>query len=188
MRSLSLRANVLLTCLAAAALVATLGRPWYDAAPGASADGETPIGALPGTMEGFFSGLARSFGASSGTSGWAALSTADTLLAGVAALVAACALASLAAALQDAVRPMLQIAALAALGIVVVKLFDQPGENAAVELRHGALLALASAAALLSCAAGVTTAPVRRRHVTRTYQPPPPPQFESAASAPPPGK
>ena len=67
-------------------------------------------------------------------------------------------------------RDLARYGALAALAIVAWKLVDPPGDNAAWELRIGALLAGLFAIVLFTCASGVANAPLRRKVAQRTYQ------------------
>ena len=76
MRTIGFRSNILFAIAAAFGVVASLGRPWYGRAP-ASARLEHRVGELPNQMEEFFSGIGRAFSDSDGTTGWAALHTAD---------------------------------------------------------------------------------------------------------------
>ena len=65
------------------------------------------------------------------------------------------------------------------LGIVAWKLVDPPGDNDALELRYGALVAGVFVIVLFTCASGVANAPLRRKLPQRSYQaPPPPPAYE----------
>src|SRR5919107_4092059 len=80
MHTIGFRSNILFAIAAACGVVAALGRPWYAATP-VGADGQT-IGELPTQMEDFFSGLGRAFSEQGGITGWAALHTADRLIAG----------------------------------------------------------------------------------------------------------
>ena len=78
MRTIGFRSNVLFILAAAFGLITALGRSWYAAAPVPTAD-ETRIGDVHGPVEEFFSRLAREFTTASGTTGWDAFSSTDTI-------------------------------------------------------------------------------------------------------------
>src|SRR5215207_6349518 len=78
MRTIGFRSNILFAIAAAAGVVAALGRPWYGPS-------EAPTDAR---MEDLFKGIGRAFTESDGTTGWAALTTADSAIAGLACATA----------------------------------------------------------------------------------------------------
>jgi hypothetical protein len=188
MRTLGFRTHVLLAVAAAVGVIATLSRPWYAAAP-PPVDGEKAIGSLHGPASGFMASLERAVSQTEGISGWSALGTWGTVLAALAAVTALGALACLAPALRGIAREVLRYGALALVAVVVWKLVDTPGANAALELRFGALAAAAAALIAFSSGSAVASVPLRRRVAAPAAYtpPPPPPRYESAASAPPPG-
>jgi hypothetical protein len=137
-------------------------------------------------MEDLFNGIGRAFTERGGTSGWAALATADTLLAGLALGTVVLLVLTLAPALQRHVQALARWTALATLGVVLVKLVDEPGSNAVSEPRHGILIALGAALVLVASTNTVAAAPQRRRAPVRPYVPPPPPVYEPDSSYGPP--
>jgi hypothetical protein len=157
MRTLGFRTHVLLCCAAAATLLLALGRPWYGSAPESAASDRD----LVGTFDRLVAGLGRWFGDPMGTTAWQALDVVAAVTAGVAVLAAVAALATLAPALQPVGASLLRPAALVAPLLVAYHVVDQPGPNAAVELRSGALLALGAAAVLLVCGQAVAETPSR---------------------------
>jgi len=176
MRTIGFRSNILFAIAAAIGVIAALGRPWY----GRAAD---PTDAR---MEDLFNGIGRAATERGGTSGWAALATADKLLAGLALGTVVLLVLTLAPALQRHVQALARWTALATLGVVLVKLVDEPGSNAVSEPRHGILIALGAALVLVASTNTVATAPQRRRAPVRPYVPPPPPVYEPDSSYGPP--
>jgi hypothetical protein len=177
MRTIGFRSNILFAIAAAFGVIAALGRPWY----GPSA---TPTDAR---MEDLFGGIGRAFTESGGTTGWAALQTADTLLVGLAVGTVLLLVLALVQSLQIHVQMLARWSALATFGVVAVKLIDEPGANGLSEPRHGLLIALASAAVLVASAMTVAAAPQRRRRApVKTYTPPPAPVYEPDSSYGPP--
>ena len=65
---------------------------------------------------------------------------------------------------------------LATFGVVLVKLFDEPGTNTAVEPRYGLLIALLASGVLVACAMTVAAAPTRRKTEVKAYVPPAAPE------------
>jgi hypothetical protein len=163
MRTIGFRSNILFALAAACGVVAALGRPWYGP--------EVPAG--EGRMEGLGAAIGRALTDPDGTDGWTALATADTLLAGLAGATALLVLLALAPALQRDAGALARWCALAAVGVVVVKLVDSPDGAAMAEPRNGALLALAAALVLLASASTVAAAPARRRTPARSFTQPP---------------
>jgi hypothetical protein len=183
MRTLGARAHLLLALAAAAALVASLGLPWYGAAP---LSGSTPEdGDIVARADAAATAVARALGERGGVTGWDALAREDLVVCGLAAAVALLLLLSLARPLEQASRGLARLAALAALGVVVWRAVDVPAAGAA-EPRYGLLAALAAAAVLLLAAAGAAAAPSRRPAPVRAYVPPPPPAYDATASYGPP--
>ena len=187
MRTLGFRTHVLLAVVAAAGVIAALGRPWYAAAPPAVAE-DKGIGSLHGPVDGLVGGVERWVTQTDGTTGWDALGPWGTALAALAVLTAAGALASLLPALQGVAREALRYGAFACVGVVVWRLVDSPGPNAELELRFGAFVAAGAALIAFSSGAAVASTPLRHRTTAPAplTPPPPPPSYETA-SAPPPG-
>jgi hypothetical protein len=169
MRMIGFRSNILFAIAAAIGVIAALGRPWY----GPSA---TPTDAR---MEDLFGGIGRAFTESGGTSGWAALQSADTLIAGLAAGTVALLVLAMVEPLQVHVQVLARWSALATLGVIIVKLIDEPGANGLSEPRQGLFIALASAAVLVASSMTVADASPRRRAPVKTYKPPPTPTHGS---------
>jgi hypothetical protein len=176
MRTIGFRSNILFAIAAAIGVVAALGQPWY----GPSA---TPTDAR---MEDLFEGIGRAFTESGGTTGWDALQTADSLIAGLAAGTVVLLVLTMVQPLQVHVQVLARWSALATFGVVAVKLIDEPGSGTLSEPRHGLLIALASAAVLVASALTVAAAPERRRAPVKTYTPPPAPTYGPESSYGPP--
>jgi len=189
MRTLGFRTHILLAVAAAAALIATLGRPWYAAPPVLTADEERAIGELHGPVSQLTEAVSRWASEPTGTTGWDALGTWGTVLAAFAGIAALGALGCLLPATQGVAREALRYGALAALAVATWKLLDQPGPNADLELRYGAFVAVGAALLLVTSGAPVASAPLqrRRRPAPAFVAPAPPPAFEASRSAPPPG-
>ena len=167
MRTIGFRSNVLFILAAAFGLIAALGRSWYAAAPVQTAE-ETRIGDVQGPVEEFFSRLAREFTTASGTTGWDAFSSTDTILAALVAAAVIAAVGALIPAVEQPAREVLRVATLAMLGIVVVKLVNTPDAAGLVERRQGAWIALGVAGIMASSANTICTAPLTRRKPTRS--------------------
>ena len=128
MRTIGFRSNILFAIAAAFGIIAALDRPWYGPAPAGAAD--LVGGEVPSTMENFFSGIARAFSSDGGTTGWTALETADTLIAGLAIATVLLLVLTLAPPLQPHVQALARWTALATFAVIAVKLFDEPGASA----------------------------------------------------------
>ncbi|MGI8779109.1 MAG: hypothetical protein ACR2L8_02865 [Solirubrobacteraceae bacterium] len=176
MRTIGFRSNILFAIAAAFGVVAALGRPWYGP-PRAATDAE---------MEDLLGGIGRAFSEPGGTTGWEALRTADELIAGLAVGTVALLALTLVPALQVHLQPVARWAALATLGVVLLKLVDGPGTRAMSEPRHGLFIALGAAVVLLASTATVAAAPSRRRMHVKTYTPPPAPVYDADATYGPP--
>ena len=177
MRTLGFRSNVLFVIAACAGLLASLGRAWYAPAmvtPTTPA-GDPLVGEVQGPVEGFFSRLAREFTATDGTTGWHAFTTADMVICGLVALIVLTALAIMVPLLQSVAREVLRIAALALLGIVVVKIAHVPDEMGLAERRQGAWIALGVTGIAVSSAFSLCAAPLHRRRPGRSLYDTPPP-------------
>jgi uncharacterized membrane protein (UPF0136 family) len=176
MRTIGFRSNILFAIAAAFGVIAALGQPWYgpSAAP------------TDARMEDLFNGIGRAFTESGGTTGWAALQTADSLLAGLAVGTALLLVLTLVQPLQAHVQALARWTALATLGVVVVKLIDEPGANGLSEPRHGLFIALGAAAVLVASAMTLAGAPSRRKTPPKTYTPPPAPTYAPDSSYGPP--
>jgi hypothetical protein len=176
MRTIGFRSSILVAIAAACGVIAALGQPWY----GPSAAPTTA------RMEDLFEGIGRAFTQSGGTTGWAALQTADTLIAGLAAGTVVLLLLALAPPLQIHVQSLARWTALATFVVVLVKLIDEPGSNALNEPRQGVFVALAAAAVLVASTMTVAAAPSRTRKPAKTYTPPPAPTYAPDSSYGPP--
>lgn len=173
MRTIGFRSNILFAIAAAFGIIAALGRPWYGPSPAAAED--RAVGEIPSTMEDFFSGIGRAFSDADGTSGWLALETADSLIAGLAIGSVLLLVLTMIPSLQAQVQVLARWTALATLAVIVVKLIDEPGANTLQEPRQGLMIALGSAAVLVASAMTVAAAPVPRRAPVKRFVPPPPP-------------
>jgi hypothetical protein len=176
MRTIGFRSNVLVAILAAAGVIAALGQPWYGQSP-------APTGAQ---MEDLFRGIGRAFTESHGVTGWAALETADQLIAGLAAGAALMSLLSLVPLWQAHVQPIARWFAIGTFAVIAVKLIDEPGSNLYSEPRQGVLIALGAAAVLVASTMTVAAAPVRRKAQPKRYTPPPAPDYAPESSYGPP--
>jgi hypothetical protein len=179
MRSLGFRTHVLYALAASAGLLLSLGRPWYAPAPSAPTTSSDAVGQMPDTISQFFAGLKRSVTEGGGPAGSAQLHTAATFLIALAAILAACALASLVPAMRRGAASGAQLASLLALATVVLEVIAQPGGRAAVEARVGGWIALASAVFGFVAAMQLDSAP-RRRPAPKAAR-----RFQPAAAAPP---
>ena len=83
MRTIGFRSNILFAIAAAIGVVASLGRPWYGPSPPAAES--APSASCRARWRTSSAGSAARSPTSDGTTGWAALSTADRVLAGLAA-------------------------------------------------------------------------------------------------------
>src|SRR4051812_9107425 len=184
MRTHGFRTHILLVVTGAVAVLAGLSRVWYARAPLPQV-GDIAIGQVNGPLNGFFEALKRWATDPSGKTGYQALDTVGQVLAGLCLLCAVAALASMVPGVQRVVAPPLRYGGLAVLGIVVWRLIDPPGPNAAWELRHGALISLGGALVLGICSQTVASAPSRKRVVTPKYVPPPPPPPYEGSTLPP---
>ena len=173
MRTIGFRSNILFAIAAAIGLIAALGQPWYGPSPAARKD--QAVGELPTQMEDFLNGIGRAFTAHGGTTGWEALKTADTLLAGLAIATVVLLVLSMVPSLQAHVGALARWTSLAAFGVIVVKLVDEPGSNLYAEPRYGLMVALLAAAVLVASTLTVAGAPTRRKSEPKTYTPPPAP-------------
>jgi hypothetical protein len=179
MRTLGFRSNLLFVIAASVGLVASLGRPWYAPAVAlTTVEGDPLVGEVQGPVEGFFSRLAREFTATDGTTGWHAFTTVDMLICGLVALIALTALAVTVPPLQAVARELLRVAALALLGIVVVKIAMVPDDAGFAERRQGAWIALGVTGIAVTSAFSMCAAPIRRRRARRSL-------YDTPAPAPP---
>jgi hypothetical protein len=172
MRMIGFRSNILFAIAAACGVIASLGRPWYGPS-------------IPGTdarMEDLFNGIGRSLTEPHGIDGWTALHTADQLLAGLAVATVVLLALTLVPALQRHLQPLARWCALATVGVVLVKLVDQPDTAAMSEPRNGLFLALAASLILLASTWTVAAAPSRKRVPPKSYTPPTAPVSDSEAN------
>jgi hypothetical protein len=162
MRTIGFRSNVLFILAAAAGLIAALGRPWYAHAPVQTPE-EVRIGDVNGPVEEFFMRLSREFTTASGTTGWDAFSTTDTILCALIGVAVLGAMGTLIPAIEQPAREVLRLVTLGMLGIVVVKLVNTPDAVGLVERRQGAWIALGVTGIMASSAATLYNAPLQRR-------------------------
>jgi hypothetical protein len=162
MRTIGFRSNVLFVIAAAAGLIAALGRPWY-AAPPAQTPEEVRIGDVNGPVEDFFLRLTREFTTATGTTGWDAFTSTDTILAALVAIAVVSSVGALIPGIEQPAREVLRLVTLAMLGIVVVKLVNTPDAAGLVERRQGAWIALGVTGIMASSATTLYNAPLARR-------------------------
>ena len=167
MRTIGFRSNILFIIAAAFGLIAALGRPWYAGAPVLTPE-EVRIGDVNGPVEDFFMRLSREFTTETGTTGWNAFSSTDTILAILVAIAVVSALAAMISGIEQPAREVLRLVTLAMLGIVVVKLVNTPDAAGLVERRQGAWIALGVTGIMASSAATLYNAPLTRRKVGRS--------------------
>lgn len=172
MRQLTPVTNLLLAVVLSAALVLTLGLPWY-------AQRKPPKIDDPEGIEGTAAAVARWFGdAGPKLTGAEALPTVKVLLMGLAAATAVLALLVLAGPLRSLLESVLKAVPMVAPLVVLVQILDAP---AGMELRWGVFAALAASLLLANSAfhgAGMRVAKPR----PAPYAPP-----SRAGSASPPG-
>ena len=173
MRTIGFRSNILFAIAAAIGVIAALGRPWY--APAVKGDEDAQ-------MESLLNGVGRAFTEPDGRTGWDSFSQADSVMAGLAIATVVLVVLALVPTIQHHVQALARWTGLATFGVVLVKFFDEPGPNAAVEPRYGVLVALLSAAVLVASAMTVAAAPSRRKRELRTYVPPPAPEHAPESS------
>jgi hypothetical protein len=162
MRTIGFRSNLLFIFAAAFGLIASLDRAWYAPTPVLSPE-EVRIGDVNGPVEDFFTHLAREFSTATGTTGWHAFSSTDTILAALIAVTVVSGLCTLVATVEQPAREVLRLATFAMLGIVVVKLVNTPDAAGLVERRQGAWIALFVTGIMASSANAVYNAPLLRR-------------------------
>jgi hypothetical protein len=167
MRTIGFRSNILFAIAAACGVIAALGQPWYGVSP-------APTDAR---MEDLFRGIGRAFTEPQGVTGWAALETADTLIAALAAGAALMSLLTMVPPWQTRVQPIARWFAIGTFLVIAVKLLDEPGSNAYSEPRQGLLIALGAAAVLVASTMTVAAAPSRKKTITKRYAPPPAPDY-----------
>jgi hypothetical protein len=176
MSTLGFRTHILLVVAGAVGVLGSLSRPWY-AKPPTPVDSGDGLGTGP--LYGLSDALQRWITDPGGTTGWDALGHWATALAGLSALVALCAIVSLAGA-QGIVREPLRYGSFAVAVIAIWHLVDSPGPNDALELRLGAFVGVASAMMLWVSGQGVANAPTRRHSEPLHYTPPPaPPAYDA---------
>ena|SRR5215207_452835 len=167
MRTIGFRSNVLFILAAAFGLIAALGRAWYAPSPVQTPE-EVRIADVNGPVEDFFSRLAREFTTASGTTGWDAFTSTDTILSALVAVTVISAIGALIPAIEQPAREVLRLSTLGMLGIVVVKLVNVPDAVGLVERRQGAWIALGVVGIMASSANTIYTAPLTRRKPSRS--------------------
>jgi hypothetical protein len=183
MRTIGFRSNILFAIAAAVGIIASLGRPWYGPA---AIDKQQAVGELPSQMEDFLNGIGRAFSSSQGTTGWAALETSDSLIAGFAIATVVLLVLTMFEGLQIHMQFLARWTSLATLGVIIVKLVDEPGSNLLKEPRQGLLIALAAGVMLVASAMSLAATPQRRTKVGKAYTPPVAPVYEPDSSYGPP--
>lgn len=172
MRTFGFRTHVLFAVAAAVGVIAALGRPWYAASPQAVEERTGMRGLLDGQAGGFKAGVERLISESGGTTGWDALGTWGTVIGVLAAFSAACALCCLVPAAHGVAREGVRYGAFACFAIIVWKLVDTPGDNLALELRFGSLVAAGAALAAFTSGTAIASTSLRRRgSVQAAYAP-----------------
>ena len=145
MRGFSPIINILLTCVAAAALAPVLAMPWFGAAFDSN-DGNQ------GSIELMGEAISRWFTESgTTTTGTETIGTLATAIVAVAGLTAVLALLMLVPAARASIRGLVKLLPLAAPVLVVVAILAEAG-SAATEPRYGAFVALALTVFLASAA------------------------------------
>lgn len=162
MRTIGFRSNVLFIVASAFGLIAALGRPWYAGAPAPTAE-EVRIGDVNGPVEDFFMRLTREFTTATGTTGWNAFSSTDSILAVLVAIAVVTSVCALMPGIEQPAREILRLVTLAMLGIVVVKLVNTPDASGLVERRQGVWIALGVTGIMATSANTLYNAPLARR-------------------------
>jgi hypothetical protein len=163
MRTLGFRTHALLTLAAAVGVIAALAEPWYAFAPRVAPDAASSIGSIQGPVDSLAAGMQRWVTENAGTTGWDALGTWGSVLAGLAALTALGALGCLIPAIQGVAREALRYGSLGTFGVALWKLIDTPGPNQLMEPRLGAFVAVFAALIAVTSGSAVASAPLRRR-------------------------
>jgi hypothetical protein len=167
MRTIGFRSQVLFIVAAAFGMLAALNRPWYAPTPQLPVE-ETRIGEVHGPVESFFLRLGREFSTATGTTGWDAFTSTDTILAALVGVAVLSGLGALIPAIEQPARELLRLVTFAMLGIVVVKLANTPDHQGLVERRQGAWIALGVAGVMASSAMTLYNAPLARRKTGRS--------------------
>jgi hypothetical protein len=173
MRSLGFGSKVVAVCFFAAAVILTLGLPWYGLAP-VEPVSERTIGELHGPLDGLFDAVVRWFGEHDhGVSAWTALGRTDKVIALFAILAAVSAVLANLANVEHAARAMLRGSVLVVLALVALNLFDTPGPNAKYEPRFGIFAACTAAIMLAVSGFGLAEQQLRasKRRKPRLYEP-----------------
>jgi hypothetical protein len=152
MRQLTPLTNLVLACLCAVGLVASLALPWYALVDPASRPSEQAVADGQGPMESFASQVARTFSSDGLTSsGTDVLGGQRTLLLIVAAVVIVLCIAMLVPALRATLRDPLRAVALAAPVFVVFVAVQAPAADG-LEFRWGLVATVAIALFMASSA------------------------------------
>ena len=104
------------------------------------------------------------------------------MLAGLAVATVVLLLLTMVPALQVHVQALARYTALATLGVVLVKLIDEPGANVLSEPRHGVFIALGAAIVLVVSTLTAASAPHRHHTPEKTFTPPPTPSYAPDSS------
>ena len=155
MRQLNPLSNIVLACLAAVGLVASLSLPWY--AP-AVIHGKTDLGAVAegeadGPMQHFSDWVQRVFSTGGRTvSGADALGNQKMIILGIAVVVAVMCLVMLLPAMRPLLRDIVRVVGLLAPAAVLwLGFVDKPG-NVQLEIRWGLIVSALVAFFMASCA------------------------------------
>jgi len=186
MRTLGFHTHVTLAVAAALGVLLSLSRPWYGPAGPATGAEDDTVGQVHGPLEGVVPALHRWL-SDDGQSGFQALSHWGTVIGALAVMAALGGLLCLSTALQRAGRELLRYGMLGTLVVVIWKLVDTPGANAAMEPRVGALFAAGCSGILLATGLSAAAAPLRRKAPVETYAASAPPVYDGGGSAAPPG-
>lgn len=161
MRTLGFGPKVLAFVAGALGLVLSLNMPWYGPAPAGSAGSDD----IAGKAEELFGAVGRWFSESAGADGHASLQVVDQVFIGVAGLAVIIAVLLFVPATEQLARTGARMLAFVAAAAAVIAFFDQPGNNALVEPRHGLMFALGCAAVMLISAGHIGAATTRRKPV-----------------------
>lgn len=165
MPSARVHAGHVVAGLGALLTIAALWMPWYVLSS------PEPLGA-------FARGMLRALGQAMTLDAWTVFGGTDALLAGAGALVVVAALAAASDRVDaEAAARGIAVVGTAAFALVVMKLVDQPGPDALLEVRYGAWTAAAGSAMMV--VGGLAALSPARRSAPR-------PTWSSPDSVPPP--
>ena len=185
MRTIGFRSNILFAIAAAFGIIAALDRPLVRAVP-VRRDGSARSARCRARWR---TSSAASAGRSPTTAGSPAgtrCTSADTLIAGLAIATVLLLVLTMVPSLQLQVQALARWTSMATFGVIVVKLFDEPGANAFHEPRQGLMIALGCAAVLVASALTLVAAPpaAAARPTTASSRPPAPARDADSAAPP----